>query len=377
MIGYVLDYHNFAVKDILEFSEYSYVTDATYAQTSSVNLIKRPNIDRRDYFVGYEGTFDKRLTDAAGAWLTDASDYHLTIDSNLSPAVMGICQEVTENNGVYGLILAQMQRLFDRPVIAEDEILRETSIEEYLANLIRRNFISSGDIYTNLPYLELHTYTSTVWSRSLADGNGLINITSAAAQLLQAEGLRVDMIPLPGKLHIGIYVEEKTLRLKDSAPDVISFTESRDVSMVTAITVKWKLTDESGQFGAITYPAFYLRSDGILTMDPADPERIDGEATTIYQQAASMEALKNLIQERFDQNRYEHKIELTILKRGIYSMSQYRTGRRVQIWVGKNVYKSYISQITIDAVSPAFQIILGNLPVSLSDKIRSWIHGEL
>lgn len=377
MIGYVLDYHTFAVKDVLEFSEYQNVTDATYGQTSSVSLIRRPKIDRKDYFIGYEDAFDKRLTDQAGAWLTDLDDSHLTIDSNIAPAVMGICQEVTENNGLYGLVLAQMQRLFDRQVIAEDESLRETSVEDYLANLIDRNFINSGDTYTDLPYLELHAYTSTVWSRSLADNNGLINITTAAAQLLQVEGLRLDLIPLPGVLHVGIYVDTKPLRLKSSAPDVVSFEESRSVAMTSAITVKWKLADDNGRFGAITYPAFYLKDDGRLTMDPEDPGRIDGEAVTIYQQSPSLAALKETIQERFDQNRYDHKIEMMILRRGIYSMSNYRPGRRVEIWIGKTRYESYISQVTINGISPAFQVVLGNLPVTLSDKIRSWIHGQL
>lgn len=378
MIGYILNYRDFSVKDIVEVSAYSAVTDVTYSQTSTVALVRKPNIERRDYFVAYDDGFNLRLTNAAEEWLTNEAEAHLTVNPRLRPAVMGICQEVVENNGTYSLTLAQMQKLFDRTVISDDEDLREDGVEYYLANLIDRNFINSGDALTDLDYLDVHTYTATVYSFSLADNNGLVNLTTAMSTLLQKADIRVDIMPLPGKLHISIFKDSaEALKLSSTAPDVAGMTENVNVSVTSTITVKWKKSDSNGEMGAITYPKFYLLSDRTVTMDSSDPDRIDGQSTVQYIQAATIAEVRQKIEEKFGANKYDHKAELTVLKDGLYRLTDYYAGRRAILYTNGVPAESVISQINYTDSDPVIMLTLGALPVTLTDKLRDILYGDI
>ena len=378
MIGYILDYKTFGVKDIVEFSSYVSTADVTYKQTSSVALVKRPNISQKDYFVGYDDGFNLRLTDALEEWLVNADNYHLTMNPRLRPIVMGICQDVEESSGAYSIKLGQLQTLFDRTVLSEDEELREDGVELYLENLIKRNFINSGDNLVDLSYLEISTGTRTIYGFSLADNNGLVNITTAAATLLQKANIRMDMIPLPGKLHIDIYKDSlPALKLKDSDPDVVAYQETLNVSVVSSILVKWKKSDSNGEIGAITYPKFYLRSDKSVTMNAADPDRVDGQVTTIYIQAATIGDVEQKVIDKFGSNKYDHKAEISVLKEGLYALTDYYAGRKSSLYSQGKVLNSILTQVSYSDSEPFVTLTFGELPVTLTDKIRSMINGEL
>ena len=382
MIGYIFDRHDFSVKGKIEVGDdYHLIWSASYDQISTIRTAS-VTVEKRDIIALYDQPDTELLDSFDGDIYTDASGAVLFRNPRIRPRYCGMVIDVeTDERKLTEISLTSLVALFDEDVIAERPDITAAdegrlrpiypSVERYIKLLIERNFANSSDTFTSLPYLAVETYTDTSYALELSK-SGLINICDTLSALAKKSAICVEFVPMRGSLRMMIYRSRLySIPIYANHPDVVSWTANESFKFISKITYRWKLKDGEGFTGAYTFPVFYLRSNGSMTLDASDPDRAEGEATAKNISAATFEEVETDARSVFAENAFEQKITAEIKKNGL--IQEWYVSRPVRIPAGSAVVESAVTQITDDGMN-TFEVQIGSLATTLTDKLRRLIN---
>lgn len=380
MIAYIYGSKTFELRDIVEVSDFEAVQDTSYTQVSTVVLPYGVELGKGDFLAVYKDEYNQRLLDRAKNTLTNATGDVLIRNPRVEPEIFGICDEVTDNNGAYDVTLTQPQNLFNQIVLDEKPELLATSAEAYLEFLINRNFADPTDAAYQLPYLSIRTYSTTPVPEIYTE-NGVVNLRDVMSRLLIDYRVMVRMVPDGSTLIVQIYRDQsEPTALKSDQPDVSSYEATKQLSITSKITVRWKLRDFDGSIGAYTYPMYYLlNNSSVVEKNDLLPTDImtDGSATVINVTAATIGEVREKVVQEFSRNVYERQANVSVLKDGLWNATAYYAGMKVRIFDRYGSAVATLTEVRSNSYSPTLELMIGSLPLTLTDKIRRMIDGNI
>lgn len=371
MIGFILDFHTWAVKSIFQFSQYSLSLDYAHKNQSTIVIHDLPTASKGDWVIAYDYALPSNLVDSATNNLTDLLSNQLVVDNNASPLIFGIFKETkSTSEHVYQIVLTSPLMMFDRNVYYTSGS-EKINVEKALKDVINENWVNVADTYISVPYMVVRTYTSTGLLNEFSSSNGILNVLTAINSAFAEKNIRIRFTPTKTSLYVDIYRDESFIKLSTDLPDVVSYTETENNDILAKLNVKWKFNNGTGYIGTYSYFSFYALSDGTVSTNPADPNRIEGKIDSVYITADTYaEAVEKAI-EKFSSSKRQHKLVLRVLSEGCYELKDYYEGKTVKVWIDGREIDSYITQLDYSSESYTIDVTLGDLPVTLTDKLRT------
>lgn len=345
MIAYVLDKKDLRIKDVLEFDEYAFKEDIDYNDKSTVKFIKQPNLEDGDFVY--------------------CKDSNTTV-------FFGICEKIKSESAEvdYTVILLQKENLFNRFIFADDlDLITEKGIGEYLKITIDRNFINSQDSLLDFKWLDVHS-TDTTKEVSKPDiEQGVFNLKTYLGNLKQHHGIFTELKFNPDGIDVIIQKRNSSELMVDmEVSDVSDYIENYDISVLAKLNVKWKKTEESAEE---VRKSFFLLSDRTISEDVDSPQRVEGSIKSVSIITEKEEDMRQQVFNEFASNRYNHKITFNIVRNSkLYPEQNFYIGRPCMIKTKSGVRKSMITKKEISSNSALLKITLGNMKVTLTDKLR-------
>lgn len=348
----IIDGRSYTIKQVVQYEEYSFRWDINYSSTSSITIIGEPQVEDGDYIIAF---------DAAGR-----------------TAFQGICSGIQQaEGGIYQIQMRQIECLFNRQIILQNETLAQTSgIEAFIVQTIEDNFSASGDAVLDLGYLQpVAGGDTTPYEKRIPTEDGIYNLATLLGNLKEKDGLFTRFSFDPGQLTV--YVEhpampEYNLNLT-GVSDVFEVAEDYSIDVLARLNVRWKIpdNDQEGYIGATTFPAFFFRSDGSVTIDQSDANRVTGQIDATYIEEDLYQGLRDTVTEHFrNANSYNHQIHAKIYSKSrAYPWGDLFVGRTVGIRARKRNLRSIITEMEKNSSEAWYSITFGMLPVYLTDKI--------
>ena len=185
VLMYVFDYRDFSLKDILEVSDYEINIDEETNANSSIKVLKKTEARANDIVV---------------------------IKKNNEEIFWGKIEETTNEDGkiVYTYSLKYITNIFNQNVILKnEELIKTTGIEDFIAETIKDNFIESEDTFLNKTYLEIIVKTHTKLQTTVDNvQNGIFNLHTFMTNCTQSYKLRYDFAIVNKKLVLTIENKE-------------------------------------------------------------------------------------------------------------------------------------------------------------------------
>lgn len=348
LIAYILACEDLTLKDVLPFEEYEFVTDIDFSKKSQIVVTRQPQIANDDFVICKDGN---------------------------STVFVGLCTDYSseQDKKGYTINLEQQERLFDRQIFLTNEALKSTGIEDFIANQITTNWISSGDALTDIMYMTATARTHTPVAAAVASivnvENGIYNFKTflGNAKELYQVYLDYEFDYIQKKLNIAVSVkEESTLIFDATVTDVANYEETYDVDVLSKLAVHWRQDENTDSY--ITY---YLRSDRTITTDVNDPLRVYGISKCIYIETETEADMRAQAFNEFASNSYNHKIELSIKRDSrIYNTAAYHVGRLCRFKTKSGTRQSIITALTVASDSNLVEMTFGKLKVTLIEKLR-------
>lgn len=337
----IISRSTFTLQDILQASEYEINLDGDYNGKSTFVVSKKPIAEEDDFII-----------------------FH---DSKVSfYGIIGTIENEYGHNS-YTITAIEMPRLFDQKIVlANEDIISDTGIEDFIKKQITDNFISSNDTLTNIPYLTVMANTHTKIDAKPGTEDGIYNLCTYLGNALTTYGIFIDFeITTDG---INITLEKKkqaALDIDISLSDVTSVNEVYSVSALTKLTVLWKTetVSETRQF--------FLKTDRTITENINDPDRAKGSSDVV---TSSVETEAEMIQEaqnRFTSNSYQHKIEFDVLRASnMIPESQLYVGHKCRVKTKDGIKDSVVHETGINNSSSIISVTLGQLKITLIEKLK-------
>lgn len=352
LIAYILDSLTLKIKDLLEFEKYEFKTDIDYDDKSTLTVFKQPNASSDDYVICKCGK-DTIFTGIFKEYETDSK------------------------TNEYKCIILQKEQLFNRFVfIKNEEIISSTGIEDFIAQTITDNWISSGDIKLDKEYLNVvaltHTKIYAKVSTTVELTDGCFNLKTYLGNALEYYGIKLAFSVSSTALTIYILKDSATtyqININDS--DVSGYTETYAVEALTKLLVRFDLKEDETIKSSTTLE-YFLLTDRSITTDKTASDRADGSVRSMVIEAESEEEMYQSVQDKFSDNSYSHKISFNLYMDSlIYEYTKLYIGRNIKIKTKSGIRPTLITAVTISNESKFAEIELGKLKVTLIDKIRS------
>ena len=356
MIAYILDKQNIRIKDFLYFEDYFFCDDIDYADKSKVVVPRLVNV-------------------------TDDDLVYCKDDKN-NPVFFGIAADTGTNDKTdnFSLVLKQKECLFDRFIFASGEATLATSIEQFAANAITDNWVSTGDSLMDRTYIDPVAVTDTPCAASLANivnvENGVYNLKTFLGNVKERYGIFVDFvlsdtdpaIATGPVLTVNIYKDTASaIPIDTDVSDITDVVENYSVDVLAKLSVKWLNTSTS----ATTYRTFYLLDDRTTTENVDNVHRVDGIIKSIYVEAGTEAEMLDQVSSEFQQNKYSHKVTFSLRENSeLYLPDDYYVGRQCTLETKTGVRTSLITAIEREAGSGVRKITMGKLKVTLTSKLR-------
>lgn len=352
LIAYILDSLTLKIKDLLEFELYEFKSDIDYDDKSSITVFKQPNALSGDYIICKCGK-DTIFT--------------------------GIFKEYETNSKTseYKCTLLQKEQLFDRFVFIKNEtLISSTGIEDFIAQTITDNWISSGDSKLDKEYLSVtaltHTKVYAKVSTTVELTDGCFNLKTYLGNALEYYGIKLAFKVSSTGLTVYILKDSATtyqINVNDS--DISEYTETYAVEALAKLLVRFDLK-ENDTIKSSTNLEYYLLTDRSITTDKTASNRADGTVRSMVIEAESNEEMYQSVQDKFSDNSYSHKISFNLYRNSqIYEYTKLYVGRNVKIKTKNGIRSTLITATTISDESMFAEIELGKLKITLTDKIRS------
>ena len=326
---WIFDYKDFSVKEIIELSDYELNIDEETNANSIIKILKKTSAKSNDIVV-----FKK----------------------NNEILYWGIIDNIQNQNGenIYQFITKYITNLFNRNVILENEnLIRTTGVEDFIANAITKNFINNQDTFTNLNWLDIKVKTHTKKDVSVSNvENGIYNLHTWMTNCTQNYDIVYSFSIIDKKLVMTI--ENKALEkqiIDTKAQPISNYSEVFEIDVVSKVVVK----TSNGIY------TLYLKNDRTTTENMNDPNRAEGRIETIYTE--KYEDARQVALDVMKTNSYNHNITFDYLERYI------DVGTPIAIKTKESlIFDSYISAIKITQ-NRFIKYTCGNIRVNFIDKL--------
>ena len=331
VLMWIFDYRDFSLKDILETSDYEINIDEETNANSSIKVLKKTEARANDIVV---------------------------IKKNNEEIFWGKIEEITNEDGkiVYTYSLKYITNIFNQNVILKnEELIKTTGIEDFIAEIIKDNFIESEDTFLNKTYLEVIVKTHTKLQTTVDNvQNGIFNLHTFMTNCTQSYNLRYDFAIVNKKLVLTIENKELEKELIDTTAQPISnYTEVYETNIVAKVTV---LTKEEGEYN------LYLLNDRTTTTDKNNENRAEGKTEVVYTE--KMEEANQKALDTMKANSYNHNITFKYYDRYI------KIGTPIAIRTkDSKILDTYISAIKITQ-NKFIEYTCGNIRIDFISKIK-------
>ena len=325
---WIFDSVDFHIKDIVELSDYEISIDEETNSNTIVNILKRTNAKADD----------------------------IVIIKNDEDIFWGVIKEIKNEDGkmLYKYMLKYITNIVDQKVVLRnEEVIKNTGVEDFIAKTITENFINNQDTFINKKYLEIIAKTHTPIQISVDNvEDGIYNLLTWMTNCTQRYNIMYDFSIENKKLVLTIENKETKKELIDTTAQAISnYTEVFETSIISKVTV---LTKAEGEYN------LYLLNDRTTTTDMNNENRAVGKVETVYTE--KMEDAPQKALDTMKANRYNHNIT--------FKMKKYlKVGTPVAIKTANSVIlDTYISALKITQ-SELIEYTCGNIRVKFIDKL--------
>lgn len=327
---WVFDGDDFSIKGIVELSNYEISIDEETNANTIVNVLK--NIQAKE-------------------------DDIVAVKKENEVIYWGIVKEVKNEDGeaLYQYTLKYITNMFDQKVILKNEdIIKTTGIEDFIAKTIKENFINNTDTFLNKTYLKVVVKTHTKVQTTVDNvQDGIYNLHTWITNCTQRYNI-VYNFSIESKMLV-ITIENKSIKkeLIDTTAQAISnYSEVFETSVVSKVTV---LTKSEGEYN------LYLLTDRTTTTDSKNKNRAKGKVETVYTE--KMEDANQKALDTMKANSYNHNITFKMLNKYM------KVGTPIAIKTKNSVIlDTYISAIKITQ-SKLIEYTCGNIRIKFIDKL--------
>lgn len=325
---WIFDSIDFHIKDIVELSDYEISIDEETNANTIVNILKQ----------------------------TEAKADDIVVIKKDQEIFWGIIKKIENEDGesLYKYTIKFITNMFDQKVILKnEEIIKNSGVEDFILKTITDNFISNQDVFLNKKYLKVVVKTHTPKQTSVDNvEEGIYNFHTWMTNCTQRYNIMYDFSIENKKLVLTIENKETKKELIDTTAQAISnYTEVFETSIISKVTV---LTKAEGEYN------LYLLNDRTTTTDMNNENRAVGKVETVYTE--KMEDAPQKALDTMKANRYNHNIT--------FKMKKYlKVGTPVAIKTANSVIlDTYISALKITQ-SELIEYTCGNIRVKFIDKL--------
>ena len=317
------------VKDIIENSNYEILIDEETNANTLIDVLKKSNAKAKDI---------------------------VAIKKNNTIIYWGIVKEIQNEDGknLYEYTLKYITNMFDRNIKLENEdLIKTTGIEDFIAKCIINNFISNKDKFINIEYIKINVKTHTKKQVSVSNvENGIFNLHTYMTNCTQNYDIVYSFFVENKNLNIDIENKSFNKELIDTKAQAISnYVEVFETDFVSKVEV---LTSTD------TYTLFLL-TDRTTTTDMNNPNRADGKIETVYTE--NYEDAAQVALDVMKSNSYNHNITFTMYERLI------KVGTPIAIKTKESIIlDTYISAIKITP-HKFYEYTCGNIRINFLDKL--------
>lgn len=332
---YFLDRVDLEIKDVIEFENYEYTIDEETNKNTIFNVMKKVNVKNDDIAI-------------------------LIRNGNID--YIGIVKEAGNENGELRrkITLKYISNIFDRKIIlANEQLISQTGIEDFIAKEIYDNFTNSGDTLLNKKWLDVEVKTHTKITKSVETDNGIYNFHTFITNCSQNYNIILDFTYVNKRIKLTIYKQEaETLLIDTTIPDISNYIEKSETNIIAKVVVK---TDTDVQ-------EWYLLNDRTITQDKSNVNRAYGDIEVVY--TAKSEDAKQTALDKFKGNTYSHLVTFDINRNSeLFEVEKLKVGTPISIRTDNNVIlDTYISAI-VDKGNNFINISCGNIRDGLIDKL--------
>ena len=267
---------------------------------------------------------------------------------------MGNYKKNEDGESLYKYTIKFITNMFDQKVILKnEEIIKNSGVEDFISKTITDNFISNQDAFLNKKYLKVIVKTHTPTQISVDNvEDGIYNLLTWMTNCTQRYNIMYNFSIENKKLVLTIENKETKKELIDTTAQAISnYTEVFETSIISKVTV---LTKAEGEYN------LYLLNDRTTTTDMNNENRAAGKVETVYTE--KMEDAPQKALDTMKANRYNHNIT--------FKMKKYlKVGTPVAIKTANSVIlDTYISALKITQ-SELIEYTCGNIRVKFIDKL--------
>ena len=329
MFMWIFDFKDFTVKDIVEISNYEINIDEETNANTIINVLKKTAAKSKDI---------------------------VAIKKNNEVVYWGKIDNIQNTDGqkLYQYTIKYITNLFDQNIILKNEnLIKTTGVEDFIANAITSNFIENEDSFVNLDYLQIVIKTHTKKQTSVTNvENNIYNLHTWMTNCTQSYDIVYSFSIVNKKFVITIEVKEAEKELIDvNAQAISNYVEVFETDVVSKVVV---LTDTN------TYMLFLL-NDRTTTTDKNNTNRADGKTETVY--TANYEDAPQKALDTMKANAYNHNITFDYYDRYI------PVGTPIAIKTKESlIFDTYISAVKITQ-NKFYEYTCGNIRINFIDKL--------
>lgn len=326
---WIFDYKDFSVKDIVEIADYDINIDEETNANTIIKVLNKNNAKARDI---------------------------VAIKKNNEVIYWGTNDNIQNTDGqlLYEYTIKYITNIFNQNVILKnEELIKTTGIEDFIAKTIIDNFILNTDTFLNLTYLQVVVKTHTKKNTTVSNvENEIYNLHTWMTNCTQLYDIVYSFNIVNDKLVMTIESKEIQKELIDvKAQPISNYTEVFETDVVSKVVV---LSDTD------TY-TLYLLNDRTTTTDMNNKNRVEGKVETVY--TANYEDAEQTALDKMKANSYNHNITFDYYDRYI------PVGTPIAIKTKESlIFDTYISAVKITQ-NKFYQYTCGNIRINFIDKL--------
>ena len=243
------------------------------------------------------------------------------------------------------------------------DVMARLGLEDSLQYTIDHNFQNTTDTLTNINWLYVEAQTHTPRQVQITNmENGIYNLHTWLTNCNQYYNVTYNFSVVKldkWRLKMGIktYVNPKEL-IDTNAQNISNYTEVFETNVLAKVMVKYDKVNEQENPGTYT---LYLKTDRTTTTNMNDPNRAEGEITTLYTE--NYEDANQTALDAMKANEYNHNIT--------FNLDKYiKQGTPIAIKTKQSlIFNTYISQVKITQKN-FYEYICGNIRINFIEKLK-------
>lgn len=326
---WIFDHKDFSVKDIVEISDYEINIDEETNANTIMKILKKTTAKAKDI---------------------------IAVKKNNEVVYWGIVDNIQNEDGkkLYEYTIKYITNIFNQNIKLEDEnLIRTTGVEDFIANAITKNFIENEDTFINKTYLQVKVKSHTPKQTSVTNvQDGIYNLHTWMTNCTQNYDVVYDFDIVDKKLVVTIEVKAIEKELIDvNAHAISNYSEVFETDVVSKVVV---LTSTD------TY-TLYLLNDRTTTTDMTNKNRAEGRTETVYTEKYEDAPQKAL--DTMKSNSYNHNITFNLYNRLL------KIGTPIAIKTRESlIFDTYISAVKITR-KKFYEYTCGNIRIKFIDKL--------